>query len=90
MGQIIDRIIELEGLPTIEAPRNHSPELRERLRRLLLDRVPARPDPKRTGFFEIEDGHQVFYVRVQQGTCKVTLLAVWSREAEPEPVEAVG
>jgi hypothetical protein len=80
--------IELEGLPIIEAPRNHSFEMQERLRHLLLSGAPALPDPRRVGFFEIEDQEQVFYIHVVRGTGKVTLLAVWSREEECEPVPA--
>lgn len=69
----------------IEAPRNHSPETQERLRQLLDSGAPARPDPKRPDFFEIEDRTQVFYVHVAKASGKVTLLAVWDREAEPVP-----
>jgi hypothetical protein len=44
--------------------------------------APTRPDIKRSDFFEIEDHTQVFYVHIAKASGKVTLLAVWSREAE--------
>jgi hypothetical protein len=72
----------------IEAPRNHSLEIQERLRHLLDGGAPARSDPKRPDFFEIEDDTQVFYVYVVKATGKVTLLAVWSREPEPATTHA--
>ena len=71
-----------EHVLEIEAPRNHSLETQERLRRLLDSRASARPDPKRPNFFEIEDYTQVFYIHVAKASGKVTLLAVWDRETE--------
>ena len=66
----------------IETPRNHSAETQDRLRKLLDSGAPARPDPKRPDFFEIEDDARVFYVHVAKASGKVTLLAVWDRAAE--------
>ena len=77
----------IEPLLQIEAPRNHSLETQERLRQLLDSGAPARPDPKRADFFEIEDQTQVFYVHVK-ASGKVTLLAVWDREAQPATTDA--
>ena len=50
--------------------------------------VTACPDPKRPDFFQIEDDAQVFYVHVVKATGKVTLLAVWDREAESIEADA--
>jgi hypothetical protein len=75
-------VLTIEPVLQIEAPRNHSPETQERLRQLLDNGAPARPDPKRPGFFEIEDETQVFYIHIVKTTGKVTLLAIWNREAE--------
>ena len=77
-------VVTTEPVPQIEAPRNHSRETQERLRHLLDSAVPALPDPKRPDFFEIEDHTQVFYVHVAKASGKVTLLAVWNRDAEGE------
>ena len=66
----------------IEDPRDHAPETQERLRHLLASGAPARPDPKRTDVFEIEDDEHIFYVHAAKASGKVTLLAVWERDAE--------
>jgi hypothetical protein len=65
----------------IEDPRDHSPETQERLRHLLVDGAQARPDPKRSDVFEIEDRERTFYVHIAKTSGKVTLLAVWNRDA---------
>lgn len=74
-------VLTIEPALEIEAPRNHSLETQERLRQLLDSGASARPDPKRPDFFEIEGDTQVFYVHTVKATSKVTLLAVWDREA---------
>lgn len=74
--------VATETLLQIEAPRNHSPEIQEKLRQLLDSGAPMRPDPKRPGFFEIENQTHGFYIYVAKASGKVTLLAVWNREAE--------
>ena len=66
----------------IETARNHSLETQDRLRELLDSGASARPDIKRPDFFEIDDQAQVFYIHVAKGSGKVTLLAVWDREAQ--------
>jgi hypothetical protein len=81
-------VLTIEPVLQIEAPRNHSRETQERLRQLLDSGAPARPDLKRPDFFEIEDQTQVFYVHVSKASSKVTLLAVWNREAEPATSDA--
>jgi hypothetical protein len=78
----------MEPVLQIEAPRNHSLETLERLRKLLDSGAPARPDPKRLDFFEIDGETQVFYVHVAKDIGKVTLLAVWDREAGPVATRA--
>ena len=57
-------VVTIEPVLQIEAPRNHSLETQERLRQLLDSGAPARPDPKRPDFFEIEDQTQAFYIHV--------------------------
>ena len=76
-GQIqLGRVVATQ----IEDPRGHSPEARERLRQLLASGALARPDPKRTDVFEIEDQERIFYVHVAKTSSRVTLLAVWDRD----------
>lgn len=76
-------MVGTEAVTQIETPRNHSTEIQERLRQLLDSGAPARPDPKRPDFFEIDDDTHVYYVHVAKANGKVTLLAVWDREAAP-------
>jgi hypothetical protein len=75
-------VVTIEPVLEIEAPRNHSPETQERLRQLLHSGAPTRPDIKRPDFFEIEDHAQVFYVHIGKASGRVTLLAIWNREAD--------
>ena len=74
-------MVVTENVLQIEAPRNHSLETQERVRLLLDSGAPMRPDLKRPDLFEIEDEAQVFYIHVAKPSGKVTLLAVWDREA---------
>jgi hypothetical protein len=71
----------IEQVTQIEDPRNHSPEVRERLLHLLVSGAPALADPKRADVFEIEDGKQIFYVHAAKASGKVTLLAIWESKA---------
>jgi hypothetical protein len=69
---------------TIEDPRGHSPETLRRLRQALASGASADPDARRPNFFEIQAEDQVFYVHISPLTQRITLLATWSREPEPE------
>jgi hypothetical protein len=64
--------------------RRHSPEMVSELRRLLAGGVPARPDPHRANFYELDGGAKVFYIYVSPRTSNVTLLAVWQNERRPQ------
>ena len=69
--------------PLMEDLRNHSQEQLAELRLLLLGGAPARPDPRRPGFYEI-DGHSATYYIFKYPTgTKVLLLAAWDRESDP-------
>jgi hypothetical protein len=57
----------------------------ERLRGLLATGALAIPDPRRKGFYDLEDGDRRFYIHVcPSGT--VLLLATWRREDARLPV----
>lgn len=75
--------LKIEDLK-IEDPRGHSPETVRRLRQALTSCAPATPDARRTDFFEIQAGDQVFYIHVSPVTRKITLLATWSYEPDLE------
>jgi len=81
-------LLRLNGDPTIEDLRNHTMECVERLRTLLRAGAPARPDPRRPGFYDVEDSGRVFYIHITPRG-RVLLLATWLKET-PEPDVATG
>ncbi len=72
--------------PVIEDLRNHSQEQMAELRFLLSSGAPARPDPRRPGFFEIEGQASVYYVFRYPNGSKVLLLGAWERDPVAELV----
>ena len=64
----------------IEDLRNHSAESVETLRTLLRAGVPARPDPHRRDFYEVDNCSRVFYIHITPRG-QVLLLAIWSKDA---------
>jgi hypothetical protein len=66
----------------IEDLRNHSPETVMTLRRVLSCGARVTPDPKRTGFYEVESRSTVYYIYAPTMNGKVTLLATWPSERE--------
>jgi hypothetical protein len=64
----------------IENLRNYPVEVVEELRRLLASDAPARPDPHRADFYELEGPTRVFYVHVSAAIGSVILLGTWARE----------
>ena len=66
----------------------HYPEhIVNRLSAVLSDGAPARPDPRRKGFYDVADGERVFFIHVSPVSGKVWLLATWAVE-KVEPVQA--
>ncbi|HXM95827.1 MAG TPA: hypothetical protein VOA64_16515 [Candidatus Dormibacteraeota bacterium] len=72
--------------PLLEDLRNHSPRQLAELRQLLDCGAPARPDPRRPGFFELQGIADVYYVFVYPSGTKVLLLGVWERDVVAELV----
>ncbi len=70
--------------PLVEDLRNHSPEQLGELRLLLSGGAPARPDPRRPGFFEVDGDSDVFYIFKYPTGTKVLLLGVWERDRVAE------
>jgi hypothetical protein len=64
----------------LEDLRSHAPEQLAELRELLAVGAPARPDPRRPGFYEVDGEAQVYYVFVYPAGCKVMLLGVWEKD----------
>jgi hypothetical protein len=69
--------------PLVEDLRNHSQEQIAELRQLLAACAPARPDPRRPGFYEVEGSSSTYYVFKYPTGTKVLLLGVWDRESDP-------
>jgi hypothetical protein len=65
----------------IENLRNYPVEVIDELRRLLATDAPARPDPHRADFYELEGPTRVYYVHVSAALGSVLLLGIWPREA---------
>lgn len=65
----------------IENLRNYPAEVVDELRRLLASDAPARPDPHRADFYELEGPTRVFYVHVSAAIESVLLLGIWPRDA---------
>ena len=81
-------LLRLNGDPKIEDLRNHPLECVERLRKLLRAGAPARPDPRRRDFYEVDDFGRVFYIHITPRG-RVLLLAIWLKDT-PEPDLEVG
>lgn len=64
----------------IEDARNHPAEAVNALRGLLTSGARVTPDPKRTGFYEVESGSVVYYIYSSPTTEKILLLATWPNE----------
>ncbi len=76
-------LLRLNENPRIEDLRNHPAESVDTLRMLLRTGVPARPDPRRRDFYEVDNCSRVFYIHITPRG-RVLLLAIWSKDT-PEP-----
>jgi hypothetical protein len=76
-------VLRLEQMPKIEALRSYPLGTADRLSQLLALGAPARPDPRRDGFFEIESDAEVFYVHISPLNGRVLLIGIWQKLAEP-------
>src|SRR2546425_10987946 len=64
----------------LEDLRNHAPERLAELRELLAAGAPARPDPRRLGFYEVDGQSHVDYVFVYPAAGKVVVVGGWGQE----------
>ena len=76
-------VMKLEHELNIEDPRHHSPERIETLRRLLAGGARVEADPKRSDFFEVESGSDVYYIHISPINGKIVLLAAWPKDSVP-------
>jgi len=82
-------LLKLNETPRIEDLRNHSAESIETLRTILQTGAPARPDPRRRDFYEVDNCSRVFYIHITPKG-KVWLLAVWAKDSAKAGVEPDG
>jgi len=73
--------LRMEKEPIIENLRNHSAETVGKLRDLLIAGAPARLDPHRKNFYELENCSKVYYIHLSPTNGKVMFLAVWDKGA---------
>jgi len=72
-------VVQLNKVPKIEALRPYPARTMDHLARLLAAGAPARPDPRRANFFELESDSETFYVHISPATGRVLLIGVWQR-----------
>lgn len=83
-------VMKLENEFYIEDSRHHSPERVETLRGLLAGGARVEADPKRSDFYEVESGSDIYYIHISPITGKILLLAVWPKDFVPgEEVGAI-
>ena len=76
--------MKLDNELNIEDPRHHSQERVDTLRQLLAGGARVEADPKRSDFFEVESGSEVYYIHISPITGKIVLLAAWPKGSVTE------
>ncbi len=77
-------VMKLDRELNIEDPRHHSQERVETLRQLLAGGARVEADPKRSDFYEVESGSEVYYIHISPITGKIVLLAAWPKDGVTE------
>ncbi len=73
--------LRMKRLPGVDNPRNYPAEIIKELEELLLWGGSALPDPKRKGFYDLENYERRFFIQISSITGKVVLLATWRESA---------
>jgi hypothetical protein len=76
-------ILRMEQDPTIDNLQNYPAEVVDQLRKLLVEGVSARQDPRRKNFYDVEHADRAFFIHLSPLTGKVILLAMWRLLASP-------
>jgi hypothetical protein len=77
-------LLQMNPLPGVDNLRNYPAEIIKDLEELLLSGGAALPDPKRKGFYDLDNHERTFFIQVSPITGRLALLATWMR---PERVE---
>jgi hypothetical protein len=72
-------LLRMKLLPGVDNLRNYSEEIIKALEELLLSGGSALPDPKRKGFYDLENDERTFFIQISSITGRVALLATWLR-----------
>ena len=73
-------MIQIQKGARIENPRAYDPGAVEGLRVLMEVGFPARRDPHRENFYEIEGASETYYIHISPVSGNVVLLAKWLRQ----------
>src|SRR5882762_5640862 len=71
--------LRMKRLPSVDNLRNYPAEIIKELEELLLWGGTAVPDPKRKGFYDLENYKHTFYIQISSVTGRVVLLATWRK-----------
>jgi hypothetical protein len=69
----------MQRLPGVDNLRNYPAEIIKELEELLHRGGSALPDPKRKGFYILENHARTFFIQISSITGKVVLLAAWRK-----------
>src|SRR5579862_334244 len=72
-----EMLLRMNQLPGVDNPRNYPEAIVKELEELLLSGVAASPDPKRKGFYDLENERRTFFVQISPTTGRAVLLATW-------------
>lgn len=75
-------MVQVKAGARIENPRKYEPGAVELLRHLLQTGSPAKRDPQRENFYEIEGHCETYYIHISPVSGNVVLLAKWLREPQ--------
>src|ERR1035441_2257025 len=71
--------LRMKPLPGVDNLRNYPAEIIKELEELLLSGGSALPDPKRKGFYDLENQERTFFIPISSITGRVVLLAIWRK-----------
>ena len=72
-------ILRMDQSPSIDNLRDYPDQVLHQLRELLAVGVPARQDPRRNHFYDVEHPDGGFFIHVNPNSRRVILLAKWGR-----------
>ena len=71
--------LRMKHRPAVDNLRNYPAEIIKELEELLLTGGSALPDPKRKGFYDLENHERTFFIQISSVTGRVVLFATWLR-----------